>query len=110
MQAAPSAVSQCAVYNPAQNPQVSVPCMQVGADVYSAGMNLVPAPGLRFAVDWDSLAPAAVTPGEECAVFPHNGGLRLNCVEVDGAKLWADLDLVPDLTTIEFDLADFGNR
>ena len=110
VQAAPVAASQCAVFAADANPQINMPCVQIGANVYSAGMNIVPAPGLRFAADLNTLAPAAVTPGDECAVFPHNSGLRLNCVDADGTKLWADFNLVPDQTAIEFDLADFGYR
>jgi photosystem II stability/assembly factor-like uncharacterized protein len=98
-------VSQCAVYNPAQTPHVSVPCVQVGTDVFSAGMNIIPAPGLRFEVDLNSLQAITERPGEECAVFPHNGGLRLNCVDVGGTKFWAELGLVPGVPGIEFDLS-----
>jgi hypothetical protein len=100
----PPLASQCAVYNPVATPHVSIPCVKVGDEVYRAGMNIVPAPGLRFAVDMELLTPITDAAGESCAVFPHNGGLRINCVEVEGVAFWAELGLVPDAPGVQFDL------
>ncbi len=105
--------SQCANYNPTIVPQVNMPCVKVGNDVYSVGMNVVPAlTGLRFAVDLASLKPTALVPNEECAAYPYNGHntLRINCVEVSGNKYWANLNLAPSLSAIEFDLAEVGAK
>jgi hypothetical protein len=105
--------NQCAVYDPAASPQVSVPCVDVGGTLYSAGMNIVPgAPRLRFAVDMGSLQHLDATAGADCAAYPFGpqNRLRINCVEVAGAKVWAELDMSPNPAAIEFDLAAHGAR
>jgi len=105
--------SQCAIYSPMSVPQVEVPCVVVGDTIYQAGMNIVPsAPNLRFMVDMESLQVIDVIPEADCAAYPSgaNNHLRLNCVNVEGNELWAELNLVPSIDSIEFDLIDYGNR
>ncbi|MCP4696243.1 MAG: DUF1566 domain-containing protein [Gammaproteobacteria bacterium] len=101
--------SQCSVYDPAAGNQLSIPCLNAGGEVYSAGLT---ATALRFALDMSSLRTIAATPGVDCAAYPHGPQkrLRLNCVDVDGDKLWAELELVFGPAGIEFDLMDYGNR
>jgi len=112
VQAAPISESQCAVYNPTTVPQVSIPCVDTGETVYSASLNIVPASGLRFAVDMSVLQVIDVVPGTDCAIYPFGtqNRLRLNCVDVGGNKLWAELDPTSNPAAIEFDLADYGNQ
>ena len=112
VQAAPISESQCAVYNPVAVPQVSIPCVDVSGTMYSAGLNIVPAPGLRFAVDMNALQVIDAVPSADCAAYPFGSQnrLRLNCVDVGGIQLWAELELTPNPAAVEFDLADYDNR
>jgi len=107
-----SDTSQCAVYDAAATPSISVPCVNVGGALYEAGMNLVDGQGLRFEVDMNSLAPISSSAGADCAEYPYGPQslLRLNCVNVGGSKLWAELLQVPGITTIQFDVTGYGNR
>lgn len=99
--------SQCATYNPAQAPHVTLPCLQVGATMYSAALNVIPsATGLRFEADLSRLKTVSLTPGADCAAFPYQGQnvLRLNCVTVGGVKYNANLGLVANPAAIQFEL------
>jgi len=99
--------SQCATYNPAQAPQVTVPCLQIGTTVYSVALNLVSSPnGPRFEADLSRLKTVSLTPGADCAMYPYENQnvLRLNCVDVGGIKYNANLGLVPHPAAIQFEL------
>jgi len=110
----PLNVSQCAVYDPSANPQVTIPCVDVNGTLYSAGLNIVSpqSQSLRFAVDMDTLQVINTIPSTDCAVYPFGSqnSLYLNCVDVGGDKLWAQLNPTHNPAMIEFDLGDYGNR
>ncbi|MCP4702297.1 MAG: SUMF1/EgtB/PvdO family nonheme iron enzyme, partial [Gammaproteobacteria bacterium] len=99
----------CAIYSPGP-PNLTIPCVRVNNTVYSAAMNFVPAPPaiLRFEADNTSIEEITLT--EQCAVYPFGSEnrLRINCLEMNGSKLWAELALAPHPSAIQFDLADFG--
>ncbi|SEH07322.1 Lcl C-terminal domain-containing protein [Candidatus Venteria ishoeyi] len=104
--------SQCAVFNATTTPQLNLPCVDVSGTLYSVGMNMVNATDLLFAVDASSLQALNTTAGGDCAAFPYGSQsrLRLNCVDVDGSKLWAELTYIPGITDIEFELVDYGSH
>ncbi|MCP4699943.1 MAG: WD40 repeat domain-containing protein [Gammaproteobacteria bacterium] len=109
----PAIAGQCAVYDPGASPQINIPCVDVGDAAYRVGLNLVPAAAnvLRFAVDMNVSGLVAATPGADCAIYPFGpqNRLRLNCLEADNSKWWAEFEFVPG-SEIEFDFADAGKR
>lgn len=67
----PADPGQCATYDPSRQPQVQIPCVQIGDGVYAAGFNQVAAPagGLRFDPEPGSVQLANTIPTENCAAL-----------------------------------------
>ncbi|MCP4702597.1 MAG: SUMF1/EgtB/PvdO family nonheme iron enzyme [Gammaproteobacteria bacterium] len=101
--------SRCAIYSP-EPPNLTIPCLNVNGTVYRATMNLVSPPSapLRFEADMASIEQVETPLTKECAVYPFGpeNRLHMNCMDVNGDKLWAELAPVP--SAIQFDVADFG--
>lgn len=108
----PTSPSQCATYDPARNPQVQIPCVQIrDGVVYAAGLNQVPTPtGLRFVVEPSSIRQINVTPNETCSVLPVDSINRLYiaCLDLGINKPWVMLDL-SNSDPLTFDFVDYGN-
>ncbi len=104
-------LSRCAIYS-LEPPNITIPCVGVNNTVYSVAMNLVPAPPaiLRFEVDSASIEQVETALTEQCAVYPFGSKnrLRINCVDVNGETLWAELAPTPHPSATQFDLVDFG--
>ncbi len=111
------AEEQCAVFNPAASPHVAIPCVDIMGTVYSVGLNLTDAPEnitLRLEANLGLLQPVNMTSSNTACGFYNSetAALRLNCVDVNGTRLWADLNIVPTAlpAVYQFDLVDYGSR
>jgi hypothetical protein len=105
--------NQCATFNPSAKPNVIIPCLSVNGQNYSAALNLMNAPTLRFEADMSLFKPITTSANADCGALPYQNKpvVHLNCVDVGGTKYWADLNLAPSNSgAIEFDLGGAGIR
>ncbi|MEY3220333.1 MAG: hypothetical protein RIT27_1690 [Pseudomonadota bacterium] len=115
---------QCAIFNTTLS-SVDVSCVRVNSIPYAAKLNAVPnnEGKLQFTLDTQSFHPVTIFPitnlifsgfpqpqPETCGVFPYgsNNLLRLNCLNVNGQKYWAELSLSNLPSGILFDVSEFG--
>jgi len=107
-------ISQCATYNVDASPQIDVPCVMVGNDVFKAGLNQVNK-SIRFEFVPTSLVKIQTDPSQDCGIFIEmsdspeleENHLIFPCIKMGETSFWFNLKWVND-SPIQFELLKFG--
>ena len=103
--------TQCSLYD-TDAATLSLNCLDVEGSTYLTPMAMVSSSPLRFAVNESDLQSISGPAGSDCAVYPYGEQqrLRVNCVTVESAAYWAELERVSDSDGIEFEVVEYGSR
>lgn len=107
-------ISQCATYTANASPQVEVPCVIVGKNVFKAGLNQVNE-SIIFEFVPTSFVKLQTVPSQYCSVFIEKSAfpeieenhLFFPCIKMGETTFWFDLKWVND-SPIKFELMNFG--
>jgi len=99
-------LSQCAAFNLNARPQVDIPCVKAGNDVFKAGLNQMDQSIYELAPS--SLEKLQLIPSQHCSVFTAaENKLHIPCLKIDEATYSVNLDWI-NSSPIQFKLVDFA--
>ncbi len=98
-------LSQCAAFNSSALPQVDIPCVKTGNEVFNAGLNQVDQSIFELAPS--SLEKLEQVPSQHCSTFvATENKLQVPCLKIDETTYSAILEWV-NSSPIQFKLIDF---